>query len=104
MWLLKQFVNIGFYGNIYKYFRYWKFQWNKCVVILVEYLYEKNIDLDYEFSNLKLQSVSIGRKGILEILLVYWNLQERFLMDLKEFLISFTGVQDKGIKIFMFVF
>ena len=53
MWFLKQAMNIGPYGNIQKYFRYWKLQWNKCVATLAEHLYEKNIDLDYEFSKLK---------------------------------------------------
>lgn len=53
MWFLKQSMDIGPYGNIHKCFWYWKFQWNKWVATLAEHLYEKNIDLDYEFSNLK---------------------------------------------------
>lgn len=53
MWFLKQTMNIGPCGNICKYFRYWKFQWNKHVATLAERLYEKNIDFDYEFSNWK---------------------------------------------------
>lgn len=63
MWFLKQATSIGLYGSIHKYFKYWKFQWNKCVATLVEHLQKKNIDLDYEFSNLKLQSISTGMKG-----------------------------------------
>lgn len=64
MWFLKQAMNIGPYGTfINKTFRYWKFQWNKCVTSLAKHLYEKNVDLDYEFSKLKSCSEGIGRKG-----------------------------------------
>lgn len=71
MWFLKHVMTIIFNITFINIFRSWKFQWNKSVATLAEHFYEKNIDLDYEFNKLKLYHISIGRKGSLEILLVY---------------------------------